>query len=535
MTMAMERRRREDREKKTSEEERAASFRRFLILAIVVVAITGIAFITMFLGTVKRLQYVYTNQSYQDATILRKNEVSANISSFIKEIEQMRTLRLDDQQTLVNGLKPAVEQVLASASGDKEKIRAFFKETEGLSDLTCLVYNASTGKMLLDEAGLSGEAGVYTDDLAISFAVSAQAQAGGTAVLYGVTESAFEKDMQNILGERLASYVTDDDILYWVDRLTVLDDGTASEARVLDPKNPQRAGMKLGMGGTGSGPDQFATEGLLAAGGEQIFHTGEAGWTLAGGETVQSATLTCAEYYEPYSWAVCGAIRLDSIGLASVASQEASRKETIRLGAMLAIGFVVMLAIAIFVILRGNTRYFNVRQKRLREKVEKDALTGANTRGYGQTLLETAFHRFQDGTEASPILMVLDVDKFKSINDTYGHDGGDEALKRIVKSATRVMRGRDCVIRWGGDEFIAVFYKMEHARSEQVANRLRKAIADTEVKHGSQSFQVTVSVGVTWFRFGDTDYNNALKRADTALYKSKEEGRNRVCVAGIEE
>ena len=75
---------------------------------------------------------------------------------------------------------------------------------------------------------------------------------------------------------------------------------------------------------------------------------------------------------------------------------------------------------------------------------------------------------------------------------------------------------------------------MEHARSEQVANRLRTAIADTLVKHGTQTFQVTVSVGVTWFRFGDTDFNEALKRADEALYQSKEQGRNRVCVAGAQ-
>ncbi|MCR4762557.1 MAG: GGDEF domain-containing protein [Lachnospiraceae bacterium] len=521
-----------------TETEQKTRLRHVYTFAVIIVAVTAILFITMFLVTVRRLQYVYTNQTYQNAVMLKKESVTKTVENLMAEIEQMRNLRLVDHTALIKGLRSAVQHEteealqLATDADKASLLRSIFADDSSRSQLTGVAYDRSTGKILLDDRGLAGEAGVWTDDLADTFAVREEVTAGGITVVYGITETAFDQDMLSIMKDRPIAISGTEGTKYWIDRLTALDNGQISTVRVADPENPLREGMSLKGGGTGNGPETFATEGLLEAlPGKPVFHSDNAEWE-EDGRLIVTPTYTCAEYYEPYSWAVCAAFRLDRVGIDAVQLQEESRKETMRLGIRLAVSFAIVLAIAILLILRSSARYFNIRQKKLRDQVERDALTGANTRGYGTQLLETAFKRFNDRGDASPALMVLDVDKFKSINDSYGHDGGDEALKRVVKSAMKVGRGRDCVIRWGGDEFIAVFYRLEKARSESVANKLRKAIADTPIKHGGNTFQVTVSVGVTYFRFGDTSYQDALKRADEALYQSKELGRNRVCIAG---
>ena len=519
-----------------TELEKKKQTRRLLLFSVVIIVITGVIFVVMFLNTVKNLQYVYTNRAYQDAALLKNEAIDLTVRDLVRELDQLREIRLRDEESVIRGLMPSVRALLKEEKGNSlSALKELFAGNEGLKLLTCVAMEEQSGKILLDDGGVAGETGVWTEDLEEAFLMCEHVREGGIEVVYGITSSALEAQMQEIMAERIAFLNRSTGIMYWIDRVTRLDNGRERRVRVVDPESPARVGMALDSKGIGNGPWNFASDSLTeAAEGELVTHTADAVWNEDGGESVTARTRTSALYYAPYEWAVCAAFRLDLIGVDSIRSQEDSRKETIRLGVGMALGFAVVLAIAILLILTGNSKYYHLRQKKLRDQVEKDALTGANTRGYGIQLLTEVFRRFENGSEISPALMVLDVDKFKSINDTYGHDGGDEALKRIVKSATKVMRGKDCVIRWGGDEFIAVFYKMEHARAEAVANRLRRAICDTPVKYGDQDFRVTVSIGVTWFKFGDTEYTEALKRADEALYVSKEEGRNRVCVAGGE-
>ncbi|MCR5674349.1 MAG: GGDEF domain-containing protein [Lachnospiraceae bacterium] len=517
--------------------------RRFYIIPVVITVVTAIAFVFLYMATVRRVQYIYTNQTYQNMASLKKIVVSQTVRELVTEIRQMHALRMRDAEGMVHGLKPAVREELRLVAGmehmvtDTERMkrmRNYFADNEGLSRITCLVYNTRSGEILLDDKGLAVEAAVWSADITDAFAVSETVTAGGLTIVYGVTETAFDQEMLTIFSERLDDDPGESGTKFWIDKIAVLDNGKTSAVRVLDPQNPGKTGMDLNGGGTGKGPDRFATDGLLEiADGEQLFKTDNAEWQDDDGHTVSAQTMTCAQFYAPYQWAVCGAFRLDEIGLTASRTQEEARQRTIRLGAEMAIGFAVIVALAVLLIIRNNTNYFHIRQKKLKDQVERDALTGANTRGYGTQILEADFKRFRDRGAASPAIMVLDVDKFKSINDTYGHDSGDEALKRVVRAAQKVGRGRDHVIRWGGDEFIAVFYKLEHARCEAMANKLRRAVGDTQIEFGGKRFQVTISVGVTWFKFGDESFADALKRADEALYESKEQGRNRVCIAEI--
>lgn len=152
-----------------------------------------------------------------------------------------------------------------------------------------------------------------------------------------------------------------------------------------------------------------------------------------------------------------------------------------------------------------------------------------NKRAFDQ-LLEDHFARFKRDQSVYSILY-LDIDHFKSINDTHGHADGDVILKETAATAVSVLRPYDLVARLGGEEFGVLLPGTDESGGMVVAERLRLAISLLKVKRQKEILQVTVSVGVSESNLGDSDAFDAMKRADSALYAAKKAGRNRVCGA----
>jgi two-component system cell cycle response regulator len=125
-------------------------------------------------------------------------------------------------------------------------------------------------------------------------------------------------------------------------------------------------------------------------------------------------------------------------------------------------------------------------------------------------------------------LMITDLDRFKSVNDTYGHDGGDEVLREFARRLRKNVRGIDLACRFGGEEFVVVMPDTEAAIAEKVAERVRAEIAELPFIINGENVSVTVSVGVSSLKRGADSVAELLKRADVALYEAKSGGRNRV-------
>jgi diguanylate cyclase (GGDEF)-like protein len=125
-------------------------------------------------------------------------------------------------------------------------------------------------------------------------------------------------------------------------------------------------------------------------------------------------------------------------------------------------------------------------------------------------------------------LLVVDLDTFKSVNDTYGHLAGDAALQAASRCLQQSLRQTDLAARYGGEEFIALLPETGLDGAVQVAERFRALLAATEIRHNDVSFRITASVGVAAWRFGEAAIEPAIDRADRALYRVKSTGRNRV-------
>lgn len=172
-------------------------------------------------------------------------------------------------------------------------------------------------------------------------------------------------------------------------------------------------------------------------------------------------------------------------------------------------------------------------RKNLENELEKfastDPLTGAKNRRSFLGLFEIELARSQRYGHPLALLM-LDIDHFKQINDSYGHDFGDRVLKLLVTESLDTLRASDLFCRWGGEEFVALLPETDPTEAATVTERLRTRIEQAELIHDDGGpVRFTVSIGYVIAHGGDCEVNSLLKTVDNALYEAKKQGRNRVC------
>lgn len=178
---------------------------------------------------------------------------------------------------------------------------------------------------------------------------------------------------------------------------------------------------------------------------------------------------------------------------------------------------------------KGNIEAFTNRE--LNEKATRDALTGAYTKG---ALLERGpeVMKRSETLNEELSLIVFDIDFFKKINDQFGHPAGDYVLKELSRVVgTKLTRSEDFFARYGGEEFVIILINNSLQTAVEVAERIRLTIQSTRFQADGRIIPVTISMGVAARKSSEIQWDVFFKRADEALYQSKQNGRNRVTVS----
>lgn len=165
----------------------------------------------------------------------------------------------------------------------------------------------------------------------------------------------------------------------------------------------------------------------------------------------------------------------------------------------------------------------------LRALALKDQLTELPNRRYLDNFLAERWREYES-LEIPFGMIFMDIDHFKEVNDTYGHDIGDEVLKMVGKSTRAALRRGDLVGRWGGEEFIIIVSTGDEEELRIVAEKIRMLIEKSTLSYNGNDLSVTVSLGAT-LPFIEDDLAMMIRRADEKMYESKETGRNRVTLA----
>jgi diguanylate cyclase (GGDEF)-like protein/PAS domain S-box-containing protein len=165
--------------------------------------------------------------------------------------------------------------------------------------------------------------------------------------------------------------------------------------------------------------------------------------------------------------------------------------------------------------------------RRLEDTALLDVLTGIGNRLYVERRLQIALLEFQQHGTPFGILF-MDIDHFKLINDTYGHETGDKILRMVTATLRRNLRTEDAIGRWGGEEFVALLAGINNASLCRMAEKMRTLIEHSTLWMGGKNIGVTISIGMTHIHPNDSTINSIINRADLNMYESKKNGANRI-------
>jgi len=174
-------------------------------------------------------------------------------------------------------------------------------------------------------------------------------------------------------------------------------------------------------------------------------------------------------------------------------------------------------------------RAFLKLRETLRHQSIRDPLTGLFNRRYMESHLASLVE--QAAARGKPIaVLILDIDYFKAVNDSHGHDAGDDVLREFSLRIRKSIRNIDLACRYGGEEFVIVMPETDVAVATMVAERIRRRIASEPfaIQQGARKLEVTISIGIAAIGAAGDNAAAILKRADAALYRAKRDGRNRV-------
>lgn len=202
--------------------------------------------------------------------------------------------------------------------------------------------------------------------------------------------------------------------------------------------------------------------------------------------------------------------------------------EALRRGLISATVLPILLAVPFFTLLTLKLRELAIANHKLNDLASTDGLTGCLNRRAFTAAVERALEN--SSHESGGAMLVIDADRFKAVNDRFGHDLGDEALKLVAEAIRAAVRDSDLVSRLGGEEFGVFLARTQQARALEVAERIRAAVAATQFVPNGTRHRLSVSIGCA-VDDGGADYILLFRAADQSLYEAKRNGRNRIEVA----
>jgi len=166
---------------------------------------------------------------------------------------------------------------------------------------------------------------------------------------------------------------------------------------------------------------------------------------------------------------------------------------------------------------------------RLFNMATKDGLTGLFNRRHLNLLIDSEIHSVNLNKARKLSIIMCDIDNFKKLNDTYGHQAGDVVLKEVARIMKANCRQSDVVARYGGEEFLIILHGAGVKDSIRIAEAVRQAVAENQITFQGQAYRTSLSMGLAEYA-NERTKEELIEKADQALYQAKKEGKNRVCV-----
>ncbi len=500
------------------------------IVFIVVMAATIIIILHL---AIDKVSDSYKDRLYLSAMELRKDFIGHTVKNLVTDIEAEKDEQIDEYRTRMKNAVLQVDMVISRAgSGPEEAVKEYFDSRVDSASWTCLAYDNSNNEILMDPSGILGDFwDGNIEPIRGAFCMSETITSGNTVILYGVTNTTLKKIVQECVARKVRYNQFEEGTRMWITEIRRYGGGKDYARCLVNPLNESEEGRLLSTETTDAEGVKYLEKELeyLKEGGTALYS-----YKLKNKESnYLEERIVYSELVSDYDWVLSMESDMnDVVNLVDSAQSETSGF-IISFEAMVIVGALVIILAMSYMTVRSEREATKGRRRELEKKIQHDALTGATSRQYGEEQLKQFFEEYKRG-KPSPVIMILDVDHFKTINDTYGHDMGDIILKRTVTSLKHTIRNNDYIVRWGGDEFVGIYLGLDHENIVKVAEKVTEAVREVKVNTSDgKELSVTASVGFAEFAPDDKNYTDGLKRADNMLYDSKIGGRNQYHIAGL--
>ncbi len=338
-----------------------------------------------------------------------------------------------------------------------------------------------------------------------------------------VTNEQVKEHLYQCLRRWIYSSSFEDGAYPWVKELLSFEGGDNYARRLIHPGEPETEGMYLSTDkDDGNGYYLYR---------EELEELKENGWVyheylfkkLNSDEVTKKIAYT--QLYSDYNWMISMGVHIDDLDVYVEEARTRILPYAIE-GILILEGILIAGYILLYRLQRDQYR---IGEQLLKNQVESDHLTGAGSRRYGDSLIQVYYHMFRK-RKKNILVMMADIDYFKKVNDTYGHEIGDVALQRFSAAIQSSLRAQDKLIRWGGDEFVCMFEYDSHMNVSGIGDKLLAAIHGIQIETERGVVRLTSSMGFTIFHETDNSVEDIMKRVDNALYEAKKQGRNRYVI-----
>lgn len=451
-----------------------------------------------------------------DNTIVR---IEFQRKTAVKEVENLMDLSVEFLST--------IEEHTVYLNG--ESLLKKINQLEYGNPIKLIVHNNTTQHTELFSDGLATnirdwEKDEQSNEVLKSSAIYRSVMIGDSVIYLLAEQSDIDRIAKNYIYNEIHSSIYADNEYIWVNEILNYDGGDNYAIRFIHPNLKDTEGAYLSTNLKdikGNLPYLKELNGVKQNG--EIVHSYYFK-NKVNDEITQK--ISYAKIYEPFNWVIATGKPMNDIFVYTDELKDYDeRVVNTTLIACLAFMIIIFL-VGVLIILSVHRKYRKNIETYVKTETELDALTGALSRKAAVIKLEEYFKRFKE-QEASPVLMMLDIDNFKKINDTYGHDVGDIVLKKVSQTIIANIRDTDLLFRWGGEEFVLLCNNVDVNKQYQLGQKILRCINSISFESKQECFNVTVSIGGACFYQEDENYMQALKRSDVALYHSKNTGKNK--------
>lgn len=366
---------------------------------------------------------------------------------------------------------------------------------------------------------------VQLDDLQADSSIWLPITRGAFQFVVFAKEADVREIVKTTIHDQIHAEVYDENEYIWVNEILNMDGGDNYAIRLIHPNLTDSEGdylSTLTKDVKGNLPYLKELEGIKEKG--EIFQT----YYFKNKSNDEIAEkLSYAKLYEPYNWVIATGSPMAEIF--SYADNLLNYDKYVMHTAILIclLGSCIIFGFGFFIMLRVQKKYRSQIETYIVAETELDPLTGALSRKTSQRIFDQ-IKAGQASAKDDYFLAMIDIDSFKRVNDSYGHDVGDLVLKKVVEAITSVIRASDFLFRWGGEEFLLLCPEIPKNKQHEFAKKILDQVHNVSFEVASESFHVSISIGGTYWEKGNR-IDDTIKRADIALYEAKHNGKNRYC------